>query len=79
MGSGGRNAQKAAQNYVTVHSYNFFDLEGPTGDNNKDEDDDFFKAGKAFATGESVDLLHFINADSDLAHNATRAIDAYND
>jgi len=68
-------------NFHTVHSVNFFDMEGPADTFNKmkdEEDDDFKKAGKKFNV-KSEDLLHMINPDSDLAHNATRAIDAYND
>jgi len=67
-------------NFHTVHSVNFFDVEGPASDKNKmkDEDDEFKSAGKKF-TFKSEDLLHMINPDSDLAHNSTRAIDAYND
>ena len=67
-------------NYHTVHSLNFWDVEGPTSDTSKmnDVDENFAKAGKKFDF-QASDLLHFINSDSDLAHNATRAIDAYND
>lgn len=69
-------------NHHFVHSFNFWDMEGPTESSKKNVDgffdDDFDHAGKKF-DANAFDLLHLINADSDLAHNATRAIDAYND
>lgn len=71
-----------ASNHHYVHSFNFWDMEGPTESSKKFTDDqldeNFGKKGKKFDVA-SGDLLHMINRDSELANNSTRAIDAYND
>jgi hypothetical protein len=65
------SSNPSSPNYHYIHSVKFYDIDGPTEPADTGDEDEI--------DIKQADLLHTMNKDADLAHDATKAISAYND